>query len=33
MRVETAARTEKVERADISEAKLTETQDHLQFGR
>jgi DNA-directed RNA polymerase specialized sigma24 family protein len=29
MRVETAARTEMVERADISEAKLTETQDHL----
>lgn len=29
MRLETAARTEKVERADISEAKLTETQDHL----
>jgi len=29
MRVETAARTEMVERADISEAKLTEAQDHL----
>jgi RNA polymerase sigma-70 factor (ECF subfamily) len=29
MRVETAARTEKVESTDISEAKLTETQDHL----
>jgi RNA polymerase sigma-70 factor, ECF subfamily len=29
MRLETAARTEKVERPDISEARLTETQDHL----
>src|ERR1700691_3187685 len=29
MGVETAARTVMVERADISEAKLTETQDHL----
>ena len=29
MQVETAARSEKVERVDISEAKLTETQDHL----
>jgi RNA polymerase sigma-70 factor (ECF subfamily) len=29
MRLETAARTEKVERPDISEARLTETQDHV----